>query len=146
MCKYFNYASHVLYHVIEAIIPFLGELAYIPYTCLPESEYFFCMRLNFHRLLHRSETMINSVTEKKDELVTYIKEEFTFHPLRTIHEKVDQFIESTGADFNFDSASWSSFTMITVSQFILTIIMGAFFVLDIKLGYMNFDNIVGLMA
>ena len=153
MCKHFDHFVAVLYHVLSGLIPRLQELAYIPFTCLGEDDYLFCMRLNFHRFEHRHESWIEKVTVHANELAEKLSPEHIVHKIQHkvehkihhIQDKVDSWVENFGGDLDLDNASMASFGMITAGQFLVTILMAALFVTDIKLGYMNFDNIVGLM-
>ena len=59
---------YMVYNVIEAILPKIGEIVSMPYSCLWSPDYFYCIEVNAHRLLHRSEHMIDYVYEKLDEV------------------------------------------------------------------------------
>merc|ERR1712167_365738 len=112
------------------------------------------MRLNFHRLLHRYEHTVDAVTESVEDLKHELSPGHIVHKIQRkaghfvhhIQHKVDYWLNNFGTDIDISGASWESFAMITSGQFFVTILMAALFVLDMYLGYNNFNNIVGLIA
>ena len=142
-----------IYRLIATILPTLGQLVQIPFVCLGESDYLFCNRLNFHRLEHRHEHVIDMADQKLNEIVDHLKPAHIWGSIvhsisRKYHhitEKVDSWVSTFGGDLDLEGASWSSFGLITAGQFLVTILMAGLFVLDMKLGYSNFNNIVGLL-